>query len=198
MKSWKIKDRILEFYEDSHTYLVDGVIVPSVTTILKAKFGQKYEGVNNAVLKRAAFLGTQVHKAIEEYCTEGKESDFPELRNFKFLQRQYGFEVLGNEVPVIVDVDDFTFAGTLDLVLRMDGMIGGADIKRTSNFDKEYLGYQLNLYRIGYLQCYGIEWEFLRGIHLRGEERKFAAIPIREEFIIAWVRRMLDEGKISR
>ena len=69
-------------------------------------------------------------------------------------------------------------------MLEMNGEIGGADIKRTATLDKNYLAYQLNLYRIAYRQCYGKEWTFLKGIHLREEKRKFVDIPLAEA--LAW------------
>lgn len=175
----------LEYFDAEHIYLVDGIIVPSITQLLKVKFGKKYDGVSRETLNRASEAGTAVHEAIEQYCTNGTESDLVEVRNFKFLQRQYKFTVKENETPVILfDGDEAVGAGRLDLVIEMDGKIGGADIKRTSALDKEYLSYQLNLYRIAYRQCYGIEWEFLRGIHLREDARKFVTIPINEE--MAW------------
>ena len=181
----EIAGHTLEYIDDIHVYLCDGVIVPSITQILKLKFGGKYDNVSGAVLSRAAEKGTEVHEAIENYCKNGTESDLVEVRNFKFLQKQYGFDVLDNEVPVILFKDEVPIAaGRLDLVLEMDGRIGGGDIKRTSTLDKEYLGYQLNLYRIAYLQCYGVAWEFLRGVHLRENVRKFVAIPINEQ--LAW------------
>ncbi|MBQ4244580.1 MAG: hypothetical protein II702_06675 [Clostridia bacterium] len=179
----------LEYIEDGHIYLVDGVIVPSVTEMLKSKFGHKYDFVNEAVLNRAASAGTAVHEAIERYCKTGEETDIPELRGFKFLQRMYGFKVLENEVPVILfDNDEPIAAGRLDMVLEMNGKIGGADIKRTSALDKEYLAYQLNMYRIAYRQSYGTEWKFLRGIHLREEKRKFIAIPICEDLTMEFIK----------
>lgn len=185
--SQEIGGHTLEFFEDEHLYLVDGVIVPSITQILAHRFGGKYAHVRKDVLERAAQAGTAVHEAIERYCTTGEESDLPELRNFKFLQRQYGFEVIKNEVPVILfRVNDWEpiAAGRLDLVLELGIGVGGADIKRTSTLDKEYLAYQLNLYRIAYRQCYRVEWEFLRAIHLREDVRKFVDIPINED--MAW------------
>jgi len=181
----EIYGHTLEYYDDEHLYLVDGVIVPSITTILKTKFGRKYDHVTEATLKRASEQGTAVHEAIEAYCRNGAESDRPEVRNFKFLQKQYGFEVLENETPVILFYDDKPIsAGRLDMVIKIGDAIGGADIKRTSTLDKDYLAYQLNLYRIAYRQCYGVEWEFLRGIHLRENVRKFVTIPISEK--LAW------------
>lgn len=172
----------LEYIDDGHTYLVDGLIVPSITEIVKYKVSGKYDGVSSATLTRAAEAGTAVHEAIERYCKYGEESDLPEVRNFAFLRDQYGFTVLANEVPVILSMNEVPVAaGRLDMVLEMNGQVGGADIKRTSSLDRAYLAYQLNLYRIAYAQCYGVEWEFLRGIHLREDVRKFVQIPINEQ-----------------
>lgn len=185
METWNIKGQILEYIDETHTYLVDGVIVPSITQILKIKFGNKYEGIDKDILKRAADKGTAVHEAIEKYCKTGEETDLKEVRNFKFLQKKYKFKVLESEVPIILFKNDVPIAaGRLDLVLEMDTKVGGGDIKRTSTLDKEYLAYQLNLYRIGYRQCYGIEWEFLKGLHLREDVRKFVDLPINEN--MAW------------
>ena len=182
---WTIGKHTLEYIDDIHQYLVDGIMVKSVTECLKVRFKNKYATVDRATLNRAAMRGTETHRAIEEFCKEGKESDLPELRNFKFLQKQYGFTVLENEVPVILSMDDEPIlAGRLDLTIEMGGEMGLADIKRTSTLDKEYLGFQLNLYRIAYRQSYGIEMDFLRGIHLRDDVRKFVQIPVNEG--MAW------------
>ena len=177
-----IRGHTLEYIDDIHVYLCDGVIVPSVTQILKLKFGNKYDNVSHQTLQRAAEKGTEVHEAIENYCKQGIESDLVEVRNFKFLQKQYKFKVLDNEVPVILFKDDEPIAaGRLDLVLEMDGRIGGGDIKRTSTLDKNYLAYQLNLYRIAYIHCYDVEWDFLKCVHPRESVRKFIDIQINEQ-----------------
>lgn len=195
----EINGHILEYFDDEHLYLVDGIIVPSITQILGSKFGRKYERVDRTTLQRASEAGTQVHDAIERYCRTGEETDIPEVKNFKFLQRQYGFKVLENEVPVILFLNDVPIsAGRLDMVIEMGGHIAGADIKRTSALDKDYLFYQLNLYRIAYRQCYGIEWDFLRGIHLRNDVRKFVTIPVNENITWQLVHEYLggiDENK---
>ena len=88
------------------------------------------------------------------------------------------FEVFGNEVPVILDVDGEPFAaGRLDLLLREGDKIGIGDIKRTSALDKDYLSYQLTLYAMAFEQSYGVKIEFLRGLHLREDVRKYVKIP---------------------
>lgn len=186
METWLIGTNTLEYDDHTHTYIIDGVIVPSITQMLSVKFGNKYAGVNRSTLERAAERGTAIHKAIEDYCKLGIEGDLKEVRNFRFLRRQYGFDVIENETPIIL----YRFckpiaAGRLDLVID-DNLSGRAlaDIKTTATLDKEYLAYQLNLYRIGYMQSYGHEIKGLYGIHLKNEKRKFVNIPINEA--LAW------------
>ena len=195
-ESWSIGGHDLEYLDSEHIYLVDGVCVPSITQILKIKFGKKYDGISARTLQNASDLGTKVHEAIERYCKTGEETDIKELRNFKFLQKQYNFTVLENEIPVILFNDDEPVgAGRLDMVIQIDDNIGLADIKRTSALDKNYLAYQLNLYRIAYRQTYGIEIDFLRGIHLREDVRKFVEIPINEELTWQLIDEFLKEDK---
>lgn len=186
METWDINGHILEYIDETHTYLVDGVIVPSITQILKIKFGNKYAGIDKDVLRRAAEKGTEVHEAIEYFEKYNIDNiGCQELKDYKFLKKQYKFNCLDNEVPIILFKNDKPIAaGRLDLVLEMNDIKGLGDIKRTSTLDKEYLAYQLNLYRIGYRQCYGIEAEFLKGVHLRAGIRKFVDIPINEN--MAW------------
>lgn len=197
IESWNIAGGVLEYIEDTHTYIFDGEILPSITQILKVKFGSKYDGISKEVLKRASELGSAVHKAIEDYeklniddigCTE--------LRNYKFLKKAYKFECIDNEVPVVLFKDNRAVAcGRLDLVLEEQGQVGLADIKRTSVLDKEYLAYQLNLYRIAYQQCYGTEIKFLRGIHLRNDVRKYITLPINEKMAISLLNEFLEGEK---
>lgn len=182
MNTWEINGHVLEYLDDTHTYLVDGIIVPSITQILKLKFKNKYDGVNQEVLNRASQRGTEVHEAIEKLCKTGEVEDLKEVKNFIFLQKQYKFNTIDNEVPIILFREETPVgAGRLDLVLEENNQLGLGDIKRTSVLDKEYLGYQLNIYRIGYQQCYGKEITFLKGIHLREDVRKYINIPINEK-----------------
>lgn len=178
-----IKGHFLEFYEYDHIYLVDGVIVPSITQILKVRFCSKYKDVPTDVLKKASQDGIRVHEAIERYCKDGTESDLPELRGFKFLRKSYNFEVEDNEIPVILFDDGEPFAaGRIDLAITIHDELGLADIKRTSTLDKDYLFYQLNLYRLAHAQSFDIEPTFLKALWLRDDKRKFVDIPVNEAF----------------
>ena len=194
MKTWEINGQTLEYIDGMHLYVLDGIIVPSITGILSKKFGRKYDGVDRAVLQRAADAGTAVHEAIEKLCKTGEVTDLPEVKNFLWLQKQYEFSVVDNEVPVILSIDGKPCAaGRLDMVLLMDGESGLADIKRTSVLDKEYVAYQLNLYRIAFQQSYGVEIKFLRALHLREDVRKFVKIPINENLALQLVKDYMED-----
>jgi hypothetical protein len=195
IESWNIAGGLLEYIDESHTYIFNGVILPSITQILKVKFGNKYLGVSNSTLERAANLGTEVHKAIEDYETKGIENiELKELRNYVFLKVRNNFKCLKNEVPIVLFLDDKPVAaGRVDLILEQNGQVGIADIKRTSTFDKEYVAYQTNLYRIGYQQTYGEDISSLRGLHLRDNTRKYIALPINEEMSLDLVKKYLEK-----
>lgn len=174
----EINGHCLEFIEDGHIYLCDGIEIPSITQVLKVRFGNKYRNIPKDVLAKASEAGIAVHDAIEQYCKYGTDSSLPELRNFVFLQKKYGFSVIGNEIPVILFDPEPIAAGRLDLLIKENGVLGIADIKRTSTLDKDYLFYQLNLYRIAFEQSYGDKVEFLRAIWLRDEIRRYVEIPL--------------------
>lgn len=176
----EIKGRQLDFDEETHTYHIDGEQVESVTQLLKRVFPDKYSDIPASVLKQASERGTQVHKAIEAYC-KGFDDGSDEVKDFKFLQKHYGFIPIENELPIILDFGNKTFAGTTDMIFKMDDVLCLADIKTTSELDKNYLGYQLNLYKIGVEQSYGYEIKDLYGIHLKNGKRKLVKIPIVSE-----------------
>lgn len=193
MESWEIAGGLLEYIDETHTYIYDGVILPSITQMLKIKFGNKYNSVDEKVLKKAAEKGTAVHQAIEDYEKRSiDDASCVELRNYKFLKKQFDFKCLDNEVPIVLFYNDKPIAaGRVDLIIEDKGKVGIADIKRTSVFDKEYVAYQTNLYRIGYQQSYGIEISFLRGIHLRDKVRKYIELPIKEDMMLEFIKKYL-------
>ena len=196
MESIEIKGGVLEYIDETHTYIYEGVVLPSITQILKGKFGNKYDGIPKDTLERASQQGTAVHKAIEDFEKKGIESELPELRNYKFLKKAHKFECVDNEVPVVLFFFDEPVAcGRLDLVLTEGNQIGLGDIKRTSTLDKNYLAYQLNLYRIAYQQCYGTEISFLRGVHLRNDVRKYVTLPINENLVAEVLNEYFKENK---
>lgn len=188
---WELRNILLEYYETTHSYYADGIKIPSVTQLMRVKFGNKYSGISKSTLENAANRGTGIHKAIENYCRyfdTNAEEYVRELRNFRFLEKNYKFIVQGNELPILI-CDEKTnkpiCAGRLDLLFDIDDTHALADIKTTSTLDKEYLTYQLNLYRIGFMQCYAApDITRLYGVHIRADKRKLVSVPINEE--AAW------------
>ena len=197
IESWEIAGGILEYIDETHTYIFDGVILPSITQILKIKFGNKYKDVSDEVLKKASERGTKVHQAIEDYEVRNIDAeDCRELYNYKFLKKQFKFNCIGNEVPIVLFYEGKPVsAGRIDLILKEGENVGIGDIKRTSVFDKEYVTYQTNLYRIGYQQTYGVEITFLKGLHLRDKVRKYIDLPINEEMSLELLKKYLKERK---
>lgn len=196
METFSIKGGTLEYFDDTHTYLYDGIMLPSVSRILGMKYKNEYASVPPAVLNNAAQRGTAVHKAIENYNNSGYDDGSEAVRNFKFLQKQYGFEVLDSELPLVIFKDDMPIAcGRLDMTMLMDGETGIADIKTVSALNKEKIAYQLNLYRIGLMQSYGVDAKFLKIIHLRDGIRKVIDSPINEDMTWELINKFLEENE---
>ncbi len=181
MKEWQINNHTVEFIEEQHIYLVDGVIVPCVSNILAYKFND-YSGVSREVLQRASEKGTELHKIIENFEQLGIESDLREFKNYLFLKKQFKFENIANELPVLYEKGGrVLFVGTLDQIIERDGKLGINDFKRVSAPNKNKIAYQLNLYKMAYEQSYGMRIDFLSFTHLREDVRKFHELPINEK-----------------
>jgi len=181
MEAWEINGHYLEFDSESHVYICDGVIVPSVTQILKARFNE-YACVSRSVLEQASAKGTELHKAIETYETTGQESDLKEFKNYLFLKKHFNIKNISNEVPIIYEEDGrVLFAGQLDQIIERDGKLGINDFKRVSAPNKEKIAYQLNLYKMGFEQSYKQQINSLSFMQLREDTRKFNPLPISEE-----------------
>ena len=196
METFSIKGGTLEFYPETHTYLYDGIMLQSVTQILGVKYKNDYASVPPAVLDNASKRGTAVHKAIENYNNSGYDDGSEAVRNFKFLQKQYGFEVLDSELPIVIFKHDIPIAcGRLDMTMMIDGQTGIADIKTVSALNKEKIAYQLNLYRIGLMQSYGVNAKFLKIIHIRDGIRKIIDCPINEGMSWELIEKFLEEKR---
>lgn len=194
METFSIKGGTLEYFDETHTYLYDGIMLPSVTQILGVKYKNDYASVPPAVLNNAAKRGTEVHKAIENFNVSGYDDGSEAVRNFRFLQKQYGFEVLDSELPIVLFKDDMPIAcGRLDMTMLMDGQTGIADVKTVSALNKEKIAYQLNLYRIGLMQSYGVDAQFLKIIHIRDGIRKVIDSPVNEGMTWELIEKFLEE-----
>lgn len=197
MESWEINGVTLEYEDATHTYKADGVVIPSVTNVIKATvFKDMYRDVDAAVLRRAAARDTAIHKDIEDYC-KGTERKTDEVRGFKILQRKYDIVPLCNEVPVIIfNHNKPIMAGRFDLLADIKGKTTLCDIKSTVELNVNYLGYQLNLYRVGLRQSYRQEVAGLAGVHLRGVTRDLVTIPI-DDFKVKEIIELYEQSNTN-
>lgn len=166
---------MIEFIESTHQYVVDGVLVPSITTILKATiFKDKYASIPEDVLERAAIFGSNVHKAIEtgEWFHLNDEEYDVYLRYLN-LVKQAQIKPYANEQMVHYG---FHYAGTFDMEAMVDIDDCLLDVKTTYNLDREYLSWQLSMYEMAkgkrYDKLYAIWLPKRKGAQLIEIERK--------------------------
>lgn len=152
---------MIEFIEDTHTYVVDGCIVPSVTQILKKIFPLKYAGIDEKILNKKASYGTTLHKCIEliekrkpkrpiAYCKRYVGIDIYQeesLKQYLEIKEKYNIKVLESEKQL--HYKDL-YAGTMDMVAEVNGKIKIIDIKTTYELDKSYVSWQDSYYELAY------------------------------------------------
>lgn len=127
------------FNESEHTYTLNGKQLHGITGMLSRQlFPDKYSGVPDFVLARAAERGTTIHHDCEN-IDKGQEPTTVEGQNY--AQLRSGYMVIANEYTV---TDEEYFATNIDCVWY-DGGIVLADIKTTAKLDEEYVSWQLSI-----------------------------------------------------
>lgn len=128
----------LTFDAESHTYRLDGVVLPSVTQVLKPLYD--FRGIDPDVLNAKAALGTAVHRACElhdnndldEESEEGRAALAPlagYLAGYRKFLAEKRPEVIHNEQRM--HHPGHLFAGTLDRRYFMEGHLWDVDLKST-------------------------------------------------------------------
>ena len=148
---------MIEFIEDGHIYLMDGVIIPSVSEILHFIFPNKYAGIDKEVLNKKAEYGSKIHEAIESI---EQNKILPELdsiqefsiNQYKRLKEKYKIEVISQEQ--MINFKD-NYCGRFDMIAKVNGFYSLCDIKTTATLDKEYLSWQLSFYELAFISMYG-------------------------------------------
>ena len=112
----------VEYLDDIHIYLVNGVIVPSITSMLKNKFPVA-NSIPKAVLDKARTRGNRVHKEIEDYENlESISEPSIELQNYIELKDKHKFNVIDVEKIVVLHKDGQVIAcGRLDQLIELEG-----------------------------------------------------------------------------
>ena len=154
---------MIDFLEEPHIYLVNGVITPSVSEILHFIFPDKYKGVDKRILNKKAQYGTTIHESIEMYeaniktmsiqeafdvTIQAKELSYIQeasLRQYLKLKGRYKIDVLEQEMMIQYKGK---YAGRFDMIADISGAICLCDIKTTAELDEEYLSWQLSYYEL--------------------------------------------------
>lgn len=135
----------------------EGVYYPSVTTILqympKNKFFESWlkDVGHNAdlIMRRAGKEGTQVHEACEKLVLGEEVNWMDDYGNAKYSQIVWEmiikfYEFWNTYKPELISTEDFVFsdeykfAGTADLVVKMDGETWLLDLKTSNSLHKSY------------------------------------------------------------
>lgn len=154
---------MIDFLEEPHIYLVDGVITPSVSEILHFIFPDKYKGVDKRILNRKAQYGTAIHESVEMYennlktmsieeafdvTIQAKELNYIQeasLRQYVKLKRENKILVLEQEKMIQYEKK---YAGRFDMIAEINDCLCLCDIKTTAELDEEYLSWQLSYYEL--------------------------------------------------
>lgn len=149
----------VEYIDEIHTYLVDCVIVPSVTQIIETMF-DSYSKVPKATLKISADFGSRIHEMIESY--EKGELDETTLTLFDSVMLDSYKDIVKKHQIEVVDMEQIIYykdkyAGRYDILARVNGELAIVDIKTTSKLLTDHLELQLSMYVLGLEYCRGIK-----------------------------------------
>ena len=161
----------VEYLENKHQYIIDGKIVPAVSTLVAYATGNIYSDVPEFILEKARVHGLAVHDAIENYERTGviNEEHAYEVRTYADLKEKYLLNV--KDMEQIIHYKNH-YGGRYD-ILDLEGNLW--DIKTTSKFHKRNLEWQLGLYYLGM----GVERDIGYCIHIpkKGKAKVYAITP---------------------
>ena len=160
----------IEFDEERHLYRLDGVILPSVTQIMKPLSDEKYKNIPEEILRKAAYRGTVIHEAIENYI-KYDFLDVPEgyegyLNGFLEFKEEYQPEFLASEFRMAHKF--LGYAGTCDLLCMIDGELNLVDFKNTSVINEGLCRVQLEAYSQA-LSSHGIKVQQRRILQFKSD-----------------------------
>lgn len=138
----------LTFEEASHTYRLSGLVIPSVTTLMKPLSEAYYGGIDSKVLGKAADRGTAVHSAIDTYARYGIIDIEPEWEGYfkAFLAWAKDFDVKPYATETRTYNRSLLYAGTVDMSCSELGVDTMVDFKTTASYSSMLCGVQLEAY----------------------------------------------------
>lgn len=175
----------LVFFDEGHTYELDGVQIPSVSEVTRFLSREVYGDVQQFRLDHAAARGTKIHKLTEALDKYGEiEADAESLPYIKaYVKFRQEHDVEWEEIEKPRFHPDGLYAGTVDRMGTIDGRRGILDIKNSYRIHKPLYEAAQNLYRMTYDPGF---IEVLYILHLKPDETyRLIELPIRDDLALA-------------
>ena len=143
----KMLKNAIEYLDDIHTYLINGVIVPSVSSLVNFANPKDFSQIPQYILDQAREYGTAQHEGIYKFLTTGEITEYEDerlnngLMEFMRLKDEYISNAFGAEVMVGYKG---RYAGRFDL-LSQGTLI---DYKTNYKPDIESLEWQMGFYKL--------------------------------------------------
>lgn len=157
----------LAFEEADHIYRLNGVEIPSVTTLMKPLSNAFYKDIDPGILERAAQRGTAVHNACENFALYGIEDICPAYAGY-FA----GFLRWWEENDPVVYATETRFyhkimryAGTADLICGIGGERVMIDYKTSAQVNNKLCAIQMEGYDRA-LESHGVKIDRRIILHL--------------------------------
>lgn len=139
-----LNDSGVVFIENPRGYWIGETHLEGLTGMIgRQLFPNKYTAVPEKILAKAAERGHRIHEEIQVYDMFGEISG-EEVRWYADMKKAERFEVLDSEYLV---TDGTHFASAIDKVIVKDEKVCLADVKTTYELDKEYISWQLSIYK---------------------------------------------------
>lgn len=137
----KLNHSKVEYREAEHEYWLGNIQLQGITGILRRQlFSDKYSGIPEGVLAKAAEYGSRVHADIEICDALDVNNGQPHIVEYLEIKKKHNLVTIENEYLVS---DNINYASPIDLIFEGYDL---ADIKTTSKLDKEYVSWQLSIY----------------------------------------------------
>lgn len=140
---------MLKFYDEGHVYEYNGVVIPSVSELLRFLSREVYGEIDKYVLEHAAERGTAVHAATQTLDETGSveisDEYTPYLEAYAQFRREHTVDWFYIEKPLAHP--GMLYAGTIDRAGLVDGVSCILDIKTTGVVKKSLVKAQLNGYK---------------------------------------------------
>ena len=138
----------LSFEPKKHVYKLNGILIPSVSEIMRPLSTAEYGTIDENILAQAAERGSSVHEAIENYikfeiedCDPAYQAYFDAFLSWK---ARYGVEIVASETAVYHKA--FMYAGTVDILCMIKDALWLVDIKTTAKLNRMLTDVQLTAY----------------------------------------------------